>query len=403
MLPLVLPGLLVVAQVVERVCLRREGRDVAVSVERHRDRPPPDMSRDFHFPKERVLVLRATHQQCVNFPREEVAHLVVVTHQQDVGLLTPLIRLHDFLRSVGEGVGRAAASVDDTHDCTAPTGLEFHIMLHVPEVNEVRSSSLLGHEFDEQPDVDTLVLNVPTLMVVTRDELRCDTRTLGPVLDEVIHLVLKTERVDVRLGVPFALNHVPALVDRLDPISGPDVEQSVENVHPLVLRAEVVVRGDTERVGHLLHLGDVDDRRSVFHGNLVGDFHPTVPDVQVDSLRRQTLDSRNDLPDTDVELVRQGLDRPLLPRLQKNGTNRVCHLVYGILWHVRRFPNAVTNDSGQPHLTTELANVVGAGSKLLPDSFVVPHLPSFGWVELHVTFNLFGLGHFFSLPRIVAF
>jgi len=394
-LPPIPPGSLVVAEVEEGNHSGGEGCDVALLVERDADGPPADVRGELVLPHERVLVLRTSGQDAVDFAGVEVPHLVVVADEQDVRLLPALVRLHDLLGGVRHGVGGASAGMDEAHHRGAFRALELDVLLHVADELHVRSTAVLGHQLHEEADVDALVLDVPAFVVVAGDELRRDAGTCGPVANEVVHLALHGEGVDVRLRVAFALDHVAELVHRLDALGRPDVEQGVEDIHPLILRAEMVVGGETELDDRFLHVRDVDDARLVVGQKLLRQLHGVVEDGEVGPARLEPFDGHDDLRDPYVQLGRQGFDSPRLPALAEHFADGGGHRVHRVLRRVRSVRVAIPDPSGETQLAPELPDVFGSAVELLGDLLVVPHLTRFRGMELDVGTHLVGGCHWF--------
>lgn len=246
--PLVGPRLAVVLGSVEAVPLHLEAVNNATVVLVELNRPTSDVGLKLHLAQERVLVFRTSSLNDVNLTEDTVVHLVVVTHEKNLWLFASRVGLDNLLGRVRNSVAGTTASVNQAHDGLSVLRLELDVVFHVTEVLEVSPTRFPRCQFHELPDVDTFVLNVPTFVVIARDEVCVDSRTRRPVLNEVIHLTLKAEGVNVRLRVALALNHVPTLVHVSYAVRRPDVEESVENVHTLILRAEVVVRREAELV-----------------------------------------------------------------------------------------------------------------------------------------------------------
>lgn len=246
-LVVVLPPLLVETPIVEGNPFALEARDEPFVSDHELHDPAADMGRDVVLPHEGVLILRRSHLENMDFTGEAIFGLVVVADEEDVGFLPTLVGLDDLLHLVGGGVGRTAPSVDDTHNGVLLLSLEDHVVFHVAEVMDVLSTKFTADVFEVLADVDALALDVPSFVVVTRNEVGVDSLALWPVLGEELALTLdsvcnKIEPVETALAV----NHVSALVHVGDTFLGPDVEEGVEHVHPCVLGAKVVVGSDAD-------------------------------------------------------------------------------------------------------------------------------------------------------------
>lgn len=151
--------------------------------------------------------------------------------------------------------------MDEPHDRLLLRSFEDDVVLHVAEVHEVLPPRFFGSVFNYLSDVEPLTLNVPSFVVVARDELGCNTVPLRPVGDKVVHLSFHPMYEEVELVEPrFTVNHIAELVDGIDALLRPDVEQGVENIHPLVPAAEMVIGGQPETNERPFELRHVDFR-----------------------------------------------------------------------------------------------------------------------------------------------
>jgi hypothetical protein len=139
--------------------------------------------------------------------------------------------------------------MDDTESCRALGLDELNVSFHVTEVVKVLTASVLSTVFYQLPDIDVLTLDIPTLVVIPCDEVRCDAFTLWPLADEVGNLVFHPMLVDVKLVEPgFSVNHVTALIDIGNTCVHEPVKQVVQDIVTLVLGAEVVVGREADAV-----------------------------------------------------------------------------------------------------------------------------------------------------------
>lgn len=261
------------------------------------------MGLELVLPHEAGLVAGATGLYHMHFTGIAVLGLVVVTHQKDARLLPTLVTLHDLLHRVRGGVRRTTASVDETHDGVLLRTSKDHVMLHVSEIDQVLSAMSFGGVFQVLADVDTFTLNVPTLVIVSRNEMGGDPLALGPVLGEEVSLTLDTEGYQLKLVEPcLAIDHVAALIDRLDTISGPEIIQGVQHVHSGVLGAKMVVRGQAETNQLALQLLDVD-LGVIGTRNLCGKLDPSLEETNVLALRAKNLHRLLDLRHPNIQRI----------------------------------------------------------------------------------------------------